>query len=179
MIPDDTVDRYYYIFDSREGRAVVMDRTTGREFVWADTPQAPLIDHVRKQRSERSLRRFARWCARQTGAHEGPVHAPTGRMWAAVRGRSSDGDRVRVREATAEAAVLAASLGLPRRRAEAARLLTVHACTHPEARRAALDAAHMSERWAEFEADTEPSAAVRRLRRRQINWLLDALGNRA
>jgi hypothetical protein len=33
----------------------------------------------------------------------------------------------------------------------------------------------MSERWAEFEASDAPDAAVRALRQRQIDWLLDRL----
>jgi hypothetical protein len=51
----------------------------------------------------------------------------------------------------------------------------VHACTHPSDRQAAIDAAHMSERWAEFTADAEAPQAVQALRQRQIDWLLDVL----
>jgi len=32
-VGDDTVQRYYYIYDSRETRTVVVDRTTGKEFL--------------------------------------------------------------------------------------------------------------------------------------------------
>ncbi|MFP4227622.1 MAG: hypothetical protein ACLFTE_02210 [Salinivenus sp.] len=174
MIPDDTVDRYYYIFDGREQRALVMDRMTGREYAWDDAPQAPLIDHVQTHRSSAVLRAFARWCARQTDVAAVPLHTTAGRLWAAVRRTEDANDLRRIRTDAVDAAVVAAAVGLPRRRPEAARLLAVHACTHPTPRRAALDAAHMHERWTEFEAGT--SAAVQATRQQQVDWLLDALG---
>jgi hypothetical protein len=207
MISDTTVDRYYYIFDSRERRAVVMDRTTGDEFAWADDPRAQLVRHV-DARQASAARAFAGWCARQVGAPEAAAHTPTGRLWAALdRREKANGDRPAgsagggendfepVREATADAAVIACAVGLSRREAQAARLLTVQAATHRDPVRAAIDAAHMSERWAEFRAKEggtrpetrlpaegaderarEPEEAARAMRRRHVNRLLDALG---
>jgi hypothetical protein len=220
MIPDTTVDRYYYIFDSRERRAVVMDRTTGDEFAWADDPRAQLVRHV-DARQASAARAFAGWCARLVGAPEAAAHTPTGRLWAALQrrredrpaggepaggepagGEPADGGRAAgaagfetVREATSDAAVIACAVGLSRREARAARLLTVQAVTHRDPIRAAIDAAHMSERWAEFRAGEQgaaptagppadavdeparkPEEAARAMRRRHVNRLLDALG---
>lgn len=174
MISDATVDRYYYIFDSRTHRALVMDRATGEEFAWDTAPRAQLIAHVRVHRSKETLRRFARWCARQVAAEAAPLHTAAGRLWSVARHENPASWR-RVRHRTTDAVVLAAALGVPRRHPDAARLLTIQACTHSDAEQAALDAAHMSERWAEFCADTSSAAAARAMRRRHINWLLDAL----
>jgi len=175
MISDTTVDRYYYIFDSRERRALVLDRTTGEEVAWRAVPRVQLIDYLREERGSSSLRAFARWCARETGAQEAPAHTPTARFWQ-VAEPEPQASRTETRAEETDAVVRAAALGLPRRRPDAARLLVAHACTHPSARQAAIDAAHMSERWAEFAATEEPKAAVRALRQRHIDWLLDALG---
>lgn len=173
MVSDATVERYYYIFDSREHRALVVDRATGEEVAWGGIPRVQLIEYVSKNQAMPALRRFARWCARQTGADAALPETATAQLWAAaVEGGEEDRS---VRRETTGAVVRAAALGLPRRHPEAARLLAAHACTHSDSRRAAIDAAHMSERWAEFEADVEPEAAVRAMRQRQVDWLLDAL----
>lgn len=210
MIADTLVDRYYYIFDSREHRTLVMDRATGSEFDWEDDVRAPLLRHVADAASEASeamLRRFACWCARQTGAADADADTPTGRLWAVAcvesgpgRAASSDdgsgddgsgaspdglGVAASVRQATLDDAVVASAVGVPRADPDAARLLATHACTHPDALRAAFDAAHMSERWAEFCATPSPapvdasapsdapSDAAHAMRQRQIDWLLD------
>ena len=175
MISDTTVDRYYYIFDSRAHRALVVDRRTGKEVVWASAPRVQLIDYVADEQSKSVLRRFARWCARRTGADDVSGDGPAGRLWAAAQSENPEAWR-RARGETTNAVVQAAALDLSRRQATAARLLTVHACTHPKGRQAALDAAHMSERWAEFAAEAEPTTAVKSIRQRQIDWLLDELG---
>lgn len=177
MMPDVTVDRFYYIFDSREHRTLVLDRTTGEEMAWHSVPRVQLIDYVAEVTSASVLRRFARWCTRQTDIALASEQNATARLWAAAQ-TEDEAVWASVRAETTDAVVRAAALGLPRRRAEAARLLAAHACTHPEARRAAIDAAHMNERWAEFEADDDPEAAVRVLRQRHVDWLLDVLNAR-
>lgn len=175
MMSDQTVDRYYYIFDSRERRTLVVDRWTGEEVAWSSAPRIQLIDHVSDACSGAVPRRFARWCARQTGVEAVPPDTPTGRLWAAAQA-PEETDWGAVRRDTTDGVVEAVALGLPRRQRDAARLLVTHACTHPEPRQAAIDAAHMSERWAEFDAEASPKAAVRALRQRQVDWLLDVLG---
>jgi len=172
MISDTSVDRYYYIFDSREHRALVLDRETGEEHPPETDPRPPLIKHVRTRRSSTPLRQFARWCAQQVGAGGAASHTAAGRLWAAAKRDDAAAWR-RVRQDTSDSAMLAVALGLPHGQADAARLLTLHACTHSSARRAALDAAHMSERWAEFSAESNPAAAAQAMRQRHVNWLLD------
>ena len=174
MISDTTVDRYYYIFDSRAHRTLVLDRQTGEEVAWASAPRVQLLEYVAEKQSPSVLRRFARWCARQVGAASAPDDTPGGRLWAAAQ----DDDPATwkgVRAEATRAVVEASALGLPHRRARAARLLTVHACTHPEERQAAIDAAHMSERWAEFAATAEARQAVATMRQRHVDRLLDVL----
>ncbi len=173
MISDVTVDRYYYIFDSRERRPLVIDRQTGTEMDWASAPRVQLVDYVNEKQSAAVLRRFARWCAQQGGAEKAPADTPAGRLWAAAQQDEDAWERVRAD--TVDAVVEAVVLDLSRRQAQAARLLAVHACTHPDPRSAAIHAAHMSERWAEFVAESDAEAAVQALRQRQIDWLLDAL----
>jgi hypothetical protein len=175
MISDTTVDRYYYIFDSRAHRALVMDRRTGEEVAWSAAPRVQLIEYVAGEHGTPILRRFAQWCARQAGAAGVPDDTPTGRLWAAARGGDRDTWQ-HVRTDETDAVVEASALGLSRRQARAARLLAAHACTHPDDRQAAIDAAHMSERWAEFVADGDAAQAVEAMRQRQIDWLLDVLG---
>ncbi|HHP7237316.1 hypothetical protein [Longibacter sp.] len=200
-VADDTVKRYYYIYDSRETRTVVVDRTTGEEFLWEDDPRAPLLAHVVRKRSGRALRHFAVWCAQEvtpegsgTGESNHPAHeltSATRRLLRVVRHRLNEGDGGAsfgdVRRETSDVVVRAATIGLAQMDPEAARLLTVQACTHASPRRAALDAAHMAERYAEFVAFAErdagggtgdrpaPDAAARAMRRRQIDALLDGL----
>ena len=174
MISDARVDRYYYIYDSRERRALVLDRATGEERSPDADPRAQLIGHVRTERSPAVLREFARWCAREVDADACSSHTAAGRLWAAAQ-RNDRSIWPRVRRETADTVMLAVALGLSRGRPDAARLLVVHACTHPDAQYAALDAAHMSERWAEFSADSDPAAAARAMRGRHVDWLLDRL----
>ena len=174
MTSDVTVDRFYYIFDSREHRALVLDRATGEEVDWHSVPRVQLIDYVAETTSSSMLRQFARWCARQTNPASAPEQSTLVRLWTAAQ-TEDEAAWSSVRAKTTDAVVRAAALGLPQRQAKAARLLAVHACTHPDARRAAIDAAHMSERWAEFAGENPPEAAVRALRQRHVDWLLDVL----
>jgi hypothetical protein len=202
-VGDDTVQRYYYIYDSRETRTVVVDRTTGEEFLWDDDPRAPLLAYVARKRSDRALRHFAFWCARQVMPEGGvpvessdaardvahDVTSATRRLLRVVRhqldGEDGGASFRDVRRETSDIVVHAATVGLAQMDPVAARLLTAQACTHASPRRAALDAAHMAERYAEFVAfeerdagagdQPEPDAAARAMRRRQIDALLDAL----
>ena len=173
MISDATVDRFYYIFDGRQQRAVVLDRTTGEEMAWPSVPRVQLIEYVAEQQSPDRLRQFARWCAQQTGIGTVSESSTAGTLWKAAKAGSAAWDEARAN--AGHAVVRAAALGLSQGDPSAAQLLVVHACTHPEPTRAAIDAAHMSERWAEFSADTDPEHAVRRMRQRHVDWLLDAL----
>ena len=172
MISDTRVDRYYYIFDSCEHRALVLDRATGEEQRAEADPRTSLIGHVRTKRSPVLQRRFAQWCARQVDPGAAPSHTAAGRLWAAAQ-RDDPAAWKRVRRETSDSVMLAVALGLPRGRPEAARLLTLQACTHADAEQAALDAAHMSERWAEFSAESNPAAAARAMRTEHVDWLLD------
>jgi acyl-CoA reductase-like NAD-dependent aldehyde dehydrogenase len=172
MMSDAKADRYYYIFDSRTHRPLVLDRATGEHRASEADSRGPLIDYVSTQRSPAVPRRFARWCARQVGADAAPAHTAAARLWATARRDAPQAWR-RVRRETTDPVVLAVSLGLPQHEPEAARLLTLQACTHPEARQAAHDAAHMSERWAEFTTPSAPTAAARTMRARHVDWLLD------
>lgn len=174
MMSDATVDRFYYIFDSREQRALVLDRATGEEMAWGAVPRGQLIEYVGAERSPSVLRQFARWCARETGIEAAPSGGPAAQLWTVAQSEDAAAWHTMRRKVT-DAVVRAAALGLSRGHSAAARLLVVHACTHSDAGWAAVDAAHMSERWVEFEAEEDPEAAVRALRRRHVNWLLDVL----
>lgn len=174
MISDARVARYYYIFDSRTHRALVLDRTTGEERARSADPRARLVEHVKAEQSPARVRQFARWCARQTEVDELSSHTAAGRLWAAAR-RDDPSAWQRVRRETADAVMLAVSLGLPRSQPDAAQLLTLQACTHADAEQAALDAAHMSERWAEFCDPSDPEDAARVMRTRHVDWLLDSM----
>lgn len=178
MVSDATVDRFYYIFDSRAHRALVLDRVTGEEVAWRSVPRVQLIEHVETAQSGAVLRAFARWCARQVGIDEVPEGAPAARLWRAAR-QDDPSAWTTARQETTDAVVRAAALGLSCGRSAAARLLVVHACTHPDARQAAIDAAHMTERWVEFDEGRPAEAAVRTVRQRHIDWLLDALNRDA
>ena len=182
-VSDARLDRYYYIFDSRAHRPVVVDRTTGTEYDWEEEARVQLIRHVEAECGRDVLPVFASWCARQVGAPARAMDAdeasPAVRLWRAAR-RRAEGTASRealraVREETNDAVLMASTVGLPRRDAEAARLLTVQACLHPDPVEAAANAAHMSERWAEFSGAEEPERAATEMRERQINWLLDRL----
>lgn len=172
MVSDTRVDRYYYIFDSRKHRALVLDRATGQERGHGLDARVQLIDHVGDRRSSAVLHRFARWCARQVNADAVPSHTAAGRLWAAAQREDPEIWR-RVRRETTDAVMLAVALGLPRGQRDAARLLTLQACTSPDAAQAARDAAHMSERWAEFSAESDPATAAQAMRTQHLNWLLD------
>ncbi|WP_263787475.1 hypothetical protein [Salinibacter grassmerensis] len=169
---DTKAEQYYYIFDSRTHRPLVLDRATGEHYASGSDPRRPLIDHVAAQREAGVLRQFARWCAQQVDPNGVSAHTAAGRLWAAAQ-RDAPEAWQRVRHETADAAMLAMSLGLPQREPRAARLLTLQACTHPEAQQAARDAAHMSERWAEFSAPSASTEEAQAMRARHVNWLLD------
>jgi hypothetical protein len=129
---------------------------------------------------------FARWCIAQTGPADADLEDARRRLAHVAERQCApddapddalDGDPDE-RADVADAAALAATVGLPRGEAPAAAFLTAYAATHPDARRAALDAAHMSERWAEFAAladGRDPHAAASAMRQRHIDHLLDRL----
>ena len=185
-ISDASIDRYYYIFDSRAQRAVVMDRTTGAEYDWDGEARVQLLRHVHDRLGPEGtapLRRFAAWCARQTGADAVPSPSPDHQLWTAAQqlaaGMPREASRAdAARQSTHDEALMALTVGLPHGEPDAARLLTVQACTHAAPLEAASDAAHMSERWAELSEPESPTAAARSMREDQVNWLLDALLNR-
>lgn len=172
-----TVEGYYYIFDARAQRAVVVDRRTGKEVVWAAEPRIQLVEYADRRASVAVLRRFAKRCAVEAEISTVSPHTAAGRLWSALQRDPDPEAWTGLRKELIDVLVSATTLGVPRRQAQAAQLLVVHACTHPDPRQAAIDAAHMSERWAEFTSHgTDPETAVRHMRQRQIDWLLDVLG---
>lgn len=177
MISDLCLDRYYYVFDSRQSRTVVLDRRTGEEVDWREMPRIQLMAYAAERVASGMLRDFARQCARYTDVQRAADETPTERLWSAAQ-RVNGTACALVRREVLDAVVRAATLDLPRGRSDAARLLTVYACTHPNALQGAIDAAHMSERWAAF-VDDDPRTAVRQVRQWQVDWILDVLGARA
>ncbi len=225
-ISDDTVQRYYYIYDSRAGRPLVQDRMTQAPYVWDDDPRTPVLQYAASRAPDepdeeraahwrdRLSRRFALWCARQTTAavhsEEGENDEPSSESATTdvlVRAAqdlitSPGNERVPSIRAAVETAVIHAStIGLSEMDPAAAALLTAFGATHPDPRTAALEAAHMGERYAEFVAyhrhngaDTPlppavrdrhdrrpgpreetpvPDAAARLMREAHIDWLLE------
>lgn len=223
VISDDTVQRYYYIYDSRAGRPLVQDRLTQAPYVWDDDPRAPVLRYAAsltsgeatKSREEDAVaRRFALWCARQvTGAvrsqaEPGDPSASVFRMTDelvqaadVLVGTPESKEAESVRGSAENAVIHASTIGLSEMDPAAAALLTAFGATHPDPRTAALESAHMSERYAEFVAyhrhngadtplpdavrqrhdrlpgardDTPvPDAAARLMREAHIDWLLD------
>jgi hypothetical protein len=187
-VADTRVERYYYIFDSRRQRAVVVDRTTGAEYDWEGEARVQLIRHVGAVSGPDALVRFAVWCSMQTGAggrgatgsEDSAPEEPADRLAEAARQRADEGtasgeDGATLRDETNDAVVMASTVGLPRQQPEAARLLTAQAALIDDPVEAAVNAAHMSERWAEFSAENAPQSAARAMRERHIDWLLDRL----
>jgi hypothetical protein len=181
-VADTRVERYYYIFDSRQQRAVVVDRTTGAEYDWEGEARVQLIRHVAAVAGSATLVRFAAWCSAQTGAgsRRAGREGAADRLAEAARERADGGaavsDRLAaVRDETNDDVLMASTVGLPRQEPEAARLLTAQAALIDDPAEAAINAAHMSERWAEFSAEESPESAARTMRERQIDWLLDRL----
>lgn len=226
-ISDDTVQRYYYIYDSRAGRPLVQDRLTQAPYVWDDDPRAPVLQYAASRESEETGKdpavhqqgnlshRFALWCARQV---TGTVRVEQTENTESVLVAETTDDLVRavedlitspgsekvpsIRSAAETAVIHASTIGLSEMDPAAAALLTAFGATHPDPRTAALDAAHMGERYAEFVAyhrhngaDTPlppavrerherrpgrreeetpvPDAAARLMREAHIDWLLD------
>jgi hypothetical protein len=228
-ISDDTVQRYYYVYDSRAGRPLVQDRLTQAPYVWDDDPRAPVLRYAassepgaEKRGGERPRgvdRRFALWCARQvtdalrSQAEQGDTPSSTSTVTdeliraAEALVETPESKRAKSVRGTAENAVIHAStIGLSEMDPSAAALLTAFGATHSDPRTAALEAAHMSERYAEFVAyhrhngtdtplpaavrqrydrlpgargDTPvPDAAARLMREAHIDWLLEESAER-
>lgn len=230
-ISDDTVQRYYYIYDSRAGRPLVQDRLTQAPYVWDDDPRAPVLQYAASSEPEeigeepaahqqgRLSRRFALWCTRQVtdavrseGRENGErssVSATTDELVRAVEDliTSPRNERILSIQDAAETAVIHAStVGLSEMDPAAAALLTAFGATHRDPQTAALEAAHMGERYAEFVAyhrhngaDTPlppavrercdrrpgpreetpvPDAAARLMREAHIDWLLEESAGR-
>lgn len=181
------VSDYYYIFDGRSGRPVIVDRSSGtpaREAPSDVQPDCmPVAEHVLHQQGTAVIRAFACWCAQQTWTPNPPPEAcaapwHTARRVAATKASSQTLEKARSQ--SNEDAVLAAAVGMPRRRAEAAQLLAARSCTEPDVLAAAHDAMHMSTRWAEFtHSAPEADAAIRAMHEHHLNALLDALNGTA
>lgn len=228
-IPDDTVQRYYYVYDSRAGRPLVQDRLTEAPYVWDDDPRAPVLRYVassdpnQEDAAETNAdtidRRFALWCAHQvtdalrSEAERGDTPSSMSTI-TGERARVAEGlvetlgskQSEFVRGAAENAVIHASTIGLSEMDPSAAALLTAFGATHADPRTAALDAAHMSERYAEFAAyhrhngadtplpaavrqrydrlpgargDTPvPDAAARLMREAHIDWLLEESAER-
>lgn len=201
-IPDDTVGRYHYVYDSRQGRTVVHDRQTRAPYDWSADPRTPLLKDLARRITARSVssprapgrpkqmyRRFALWCASaalggnlrnedaagQDATSGDSASAALFRAARSLDALTSDPEisetEVSAREANSREAnsreadsanavrqryehevIHAATVGLSEMDPGAARLLTVHCATDPDARRAAFEAGHMCERYAEFVA---------------------------
>lgn len=178
------VSDYYYIFDGRSGRPVIVDRSSGiraREAPSDVQPGCmPVAEHVLHQQGPAPIRAFACWCAQQTWAPNPPPETCQP-LWHAARGVATGAPLQTLRDARSqsnEAAVLAAAVGMPRRRPRAAQLLAARSCTEPDVLAAAHDAMHMSIRWAEFTHDAS-DAAICAMHKRHLNALLDALNGTA
>ena len=178
------VSDYYYIFDGRSGRPVIVDRSSGvraREASSDASPDCmPVAEYVLHQQGEAVVRAFVCWCAQQTWAPSPPPE-PCQPLWDAARGVAAGASPRKLREVRStsdEAAVLAAAVGMPHRRPHAAQLLAARSCTEPDVLAAAHDAMHMSARWAEFTHDAS-DAAICAMHERHLNALLDALNGSA
>ncbi len=178
------VSDYYYIFDGRSGRPVIVDRSSGVQAREAPSDAAldcmPVAEYVLHQQGEAVIRAFACWCAQQTWAPSPPPE-PCQLLWDAARDVAAGASLQRLRAARTksdEAAVLAAAVGMPRRRRRAAQLLAARSCTEPDVLAAAHDAMHMSARWAEF-AHEASDVAIRAMHEQHLNALLDTLNGAA
>jgi len=174
----------YYIFDGRSGRPVIVDRSSGvraREASSNASPDCmPVAEHVLHQHGEAVIRALAGWCAQRIWAPNSPPE-PCQLLWNTARDVAAGASPQELRKARStsdEAAVLAAAVGMPRRRPPAAQLLAARSCTEPDVLAAAHDAMHMSARWAEFAHDA-PDAAIRAMHERHLNALLDLLNGAA
>lgn len=180
------ISDYYYIFDGRSGRSVAVERSSGKPA--SVVPNKELNDEMKLARyleSEQSsyvLRAFACWCVRQTWQEEAPSQRCYN-LWdtaRAVSARRAPVSALReVRAASDDEAVAASTIGLPRRSPEAAQLLAARGCADPDVYTAVHDAMHMSLRWAECVAQSDPETAIRMMRTRHRNALLDAINGEA
>lgn len=183
------VSDYYYIFDGRSGRPVIVDRDSGaparRTAPDVQPDCMPVARHVLQRFGAGTLRTFACWCAQHTWPAASPPDA-CAVLWNAAR-RVACGNAPAPETLTAarshsnDDAVMAAAVGMPHRRPRAAQLLAARACTEPDVLHAAHDAMHMSMRWAEFthETDDAADAAIRTMHATHLNALLDALNHDA
>ncbi|MFO8231952.1 MAG: hypothetical protein R6U20_04735 [Longimonas sp.] len=180
------VSDYYYIFDGRSDRPVIVDRASGvptHEAPPSAQPAAlPVARYLKQDHGASVVRAFACWCAQQTWRFTAPPAACTA-LWTAARNVASGQVSTikalhKARSASREAAVRAAAIGMPHRRPSAAQLLAARSCTEPDVLTAAHDAMHMSVRWAEFAYDP-PNAAIKAMHERHMNGLLDALNGDA
>ena len=179
------VSDYYYIFDGRSGRPLIVDRSSGQLTCEAPSPAQPAVlpvaRHLLHHQGPSVVRAFACWCAQQTW-HQTDLPAVCQPLWTAARAVAAGEKPLEslhcLRERSDEDAVLAAAVGMPRRRPQAAQLLAARSCAEPDALAAAHDAMHMSARWAEFTHDA-PDTALRDMHERHLNGLLDALNHEA
>lgn len=141
-----------------------------------------LARYLESEQSSHVLRAFACWCARQTWQEEAPSQRCYS-LWNTARAvctRRAPVSALReVRAASDNEAVAASTIGLPRRSPEAAQLLAARGCADPDVHTAVHDAMHMSLRWAECVAPSDPETAIRMMRTRHRNALLDAINGDA
>lgn len=175
------VDQFYYIFDGRQQRTLVLDRRTGDLYARRNSDRARLMTYMVHTGGVHILRRFALWCAEEVTSHNAEATSETMQALVACGMRMANGhaSAASVEDIRSDAmgeVVLASAVGLSYHQPEGAALLVAYACTHADPMEAALDAAHMSERWAEFCADPyERAEAVEAMRQRHINYFLDQL----
>jgi hypothetical protein len=172
-------DRYLYIHDASAGRAIVIDRETGKEVESRTTEFDALLQVVRDRLGDGALRDFALWCA----GHGESVLTDTSKEMLeaaehAARGRLKVDALIRIRHRNRSTQAAATAVGLPRGIASAAAYLAAYAAIDPGAHNAALEAARMRRLYERLANDADDSPAGE-IMQRQIDRLLDMLSEAA
>jgi hypothetical protein len=172
-------DRYLYIHDASAGRAIVIDRETGKEVESRTTEFDALLQAVRDRLGDGALRDFALWCARHGEAVL--IESNKEMLEAAehvARDRLKVDALIRIRHSNRSTQAAATSVGLPRGIANAAAYLAAYAAIDPGAFNAALEAARMHRLYERLANDADDSPAGE-IMQRQIDRLLEMLSGAA
>lgn len=179
---------HIYVYDADEQQIIVIDGETGEKVEQKQDDVAALLAFLSQRNQETKLRKFAVWCARQTNTELKPIQRKLLELAEkAIDQTATSRQLAELYEATEGTAVATDTVGLRQGSEQAPAFLITRECINPDPLEGAVQAARFYKLWVEMnaqknsskeESDKNSVPNIEDLRERQINFLLDLIGEK-
>lgn len=178
---------HIYVYDADEQQIIVIDGETGEKVEQKQDDVAALLAFLNQRNQKTKLRKFAIWCARQTNTELKPIQRKLLELAEkAIDQTTTTRQLSELYEATEGTAVATDTVGLRQGSEQAPAFLITRECVNPDPLQGAIQAARFYKLWVEMnaqkksqkeESDENTVPNIEDLRERQINFLLDLIGD--